>query len=769
MPSFATFLNWRLPVLIFGLIVAAAFAAGAGNLWVNSSYKVFFDETNPQRLAYETIERSYTKSDELLFVVSSVSGNMFTRDNLSALEVLTTEAWKLPRVIRVDSLINFQNSIGSVDGISVSRLVENAESLDVAQISRVRALALSEPLLKGALVSASGNVAAVSVRMQMPDDPKEYEAVNNQVVDAAYSLQERVKASNPDLVFHLVGQIPTTYAFANIAKADAGQFVPMMLGIIALTMMVMLRSLVAAVTVIFVILLSVAATMGFAGWVGYQLNQVNAAAPTIIITLAVADCMHLIVDYLERLRTTPDRVQAMTEVLSEDIAPLLMTSVTVAIGFFTLIASESPPFRQLGVIVGTGVMLTFVFTVLIVPPILTWVPLKPRQIAGSQINFAALAGRIVDRNRLWMWGALLTVAFFVAFIPKNDLNDDTVHYFGEKLPIRQAFDFTESNLAGIDSIEFSLSSGKENGIYEPHFLKHADSFAQWLRTQPNVTYVGTFTDVVKRLNRNLNSDDPAAFVIPADREQIAQIVLLYELSLPQGLDLSQLVTFDKASTRISVRLSGVQSSDLLALESAAYKWMSAEFPDAQLTGSSPSLMFAHIGQKNIDSILQGAAFGVLLIFVVMALMFRSVKFGVVAVIANTLPAAVAFGIWALIDGRVNLAVAAIFNISSGIVIDDTIHLINHYLRARRNHNQPPREAVRHAYGSVGIVVLANTLVLALGFAVFAGSDFTVNRSLGIMTAIIIVLAALYDLIMLPGLLLTAERIGSKKQLAEGVA
>ena len=476
-------------------------------------------------------------------------------------------------------------------------------------------------------------------------------------------------------------------------------------------------------------------------------------------TLAVSDSVHILLPYLEGLGQGRPRADAMQESLRVNLAPVFFTNFTTAIGFVGLNFSDSPPFLELGNIAAFGVMATMALTFTLLPGLMTLLPVKVRPGMGEEAHW-----RIVDRicefalahRRRLFWIILAVVAAFATQIPRNELNDDTVEYFEPGVPLRDALDFVEQNLTGVDAIAYELSSGEPGGINDPAFLARVEAFARWWRAQPETTHVLTFTDVIKRLNRNLHGDDPAWERLPEDRDLAAQYVLLYELSLPQGLDLNTLVNFDKSAVRLVASVNNQASRELIALEGRAKAWLDANAPGMAGPGTGVSVIFAHLSQDNIYSMMKGALVSALLISLTMILSLRSLKFGVVSLIPNLLPAAIAYGIWGLAVGQVNLAVAAVFSISSGIVIDDTIHFLSKYLRARRLMGSSPADAVRYSFSTTGAALFVNTAVLVMGFMVLTVSDFQVNSSLGLMTALIIGIALLFDLLFLPALLLRVD-------------
>jgi len=350
----------------------------------------------------------------------------------------------------------------------------------------------------------------------------------------------------------------------------------------------------------------------------------------------------------------------------------------------------------------------------------------------------------------------LLVALLVIFIPRNELNDEFIKYFDKSIDFRNDTEFATSHLTGIYTIEYSLGNGEVGGISEPEFLRDVERFADWYRQQPGVLHVNSLTDIMRRLNKNMHGDDPAWYRLPDQRDLAAQYLLLYEMSLPYGLDLNNQVDISKSATRMTVSLESISSNELLGMEKRAQQWLAENAPHMQSDGASPSVMFAYIGQRNIRSMLTGTSLALVLISLVLVVALRSLKIGLVSLIPNLAPAAMSFGLWGLLSGQVGLGLSVVTGMTLGIVVDDTVHFLSKYLRARREQGLDPQGAVRYAFHTVGIALVVTTLVLIAGFMVLAQSAFKLNADMGMLTALTIGFALLADFIFLPPLLMKVD-------------
>ena len=747
--------RYRLALFIATLVILATSILGMNKLSFTSDYRVFFDKDNPQLVAYEDIQSTFSTSDNIVFVVAPPDGNVFTRENLAAIEWLTEESWQLPYSQRVDSVTNFQHTTVADDDLIVNNLVENAHQLSDTDVLQRKEIALNETMLVHRVLSETGHVAAVDVRLAFPADQT---VALREAIAAARDLEARFNAKYSGFETHIAGLAPFNYAFEEIAQQDSEQLLPIMIGVIFLFIAIMLRSFASTLITIVVVIAGVVITMGVTGFIGIQLNNVNTVVPVIILTLAVADCVHLLTHYLRGLKSGMTKTQAMSHSIDINLKAVFLTSFTTAVGFLSMNFSASPPFRELGNMAAIGVGFTFLFSITLLPQLALWFTVRvPKTDVERSNRFNQLADYVINQRKPLFLLLLLVGMLLMAFIPKNDLNDDNVNYFSTNVPVRQAADFTEKNLSGMNLIEYSISSGKTNGIYDIEFLKKVKSFTDWFRQQPNVTHVYTYTDVIQRLNKNMHGDDPAYYKLPENRELAAQYSLLYEMSLPFGMDLNNQVDLDKSSLRITVSIYNVKAKEILAMEKTAQQWFVENAPELATPGSSPSIMFAEIGQKNIYSMLWGTFVAVLVISLTLTLSLGSWRLGILSLIPNSLPALITFGVWGLLVGEVNMGSAAVFSITLGIVVDDTVHFLSKFLRAQQEHRMGLLDAIHYAFTHVGAALLTTTVVLASGFMILAVSEFQVNSSLGIMVSLTIVMALVYDFLFLPALLIFADR------------
>ena len=749
-----TVLRYRWPVLVLALTVMLGVTAGAGFVRVTNDYRSLFDQDNPQLAALNALEETYDAANRALIAVAPGTGSVFTRETLEAVEELTEAAWTAPHATRVDSLTNFSHSRADGDELTVGPLVEDAGALADADLERISGIALDTVEIAGRLVSRDGKVAGLAITFALGENS---DAAVVEITDFLDELLDKARADHPDIAYYLTGDVPLNRAFSNATRDDLETLVPIVFAVIAAVAAALLRSVLGTAAIVAVLMFTVNTAVGFAGWIGTVFNPANSGVPIIVMTVAVAHSVHIVEAVLAGMGRGLERNEAIAESIRVNAWPVFLTSLTTAIGFLSLNASDSPPFRVLGNLVAFGVLCGFVYSLTLLPALLSVLPMRPRAPrAGRGVFFERFGAFVVARRRVLLWCSAVVAVVLVAGIPRLELTDTWTKYLSERYQFRQDTDFVIDNLTGVETLEYSLDSGAENGITEPAYLREVEALAEWFRNQPEVSHVEAFPDIMKRLNKNMHGDDPDFYRVPDDPELAAQYLLLYELSLPFGRDLNNRIDIGKTATRMTVVMRSLTSQAQRELDARAQAWMRANAPRLATEASGVSIVFAHLSQRNIESMLTGTIAAMALISLILVIVFRSPLLGLVSLVPNFIPAAMSLGLWGFMVGRVGLAGSVMTAIAFGIVVDDTIHFLTKYLEARRSGDDAP-EAVRNAFRTVGHALWTTTAVLALGFLVFASSGFEVSWALGLLVTLTIGFALLADFLLLPPLLMAVDR------------
>ena len=745
----------RWGILLGSFILVLLAGNGIRFLTFNSDLRVFFSEENPQLQTLETLEHTYTKSDHVVFVLAPKDGNIFTTENLAAVEYLTKASWQLPYSIRVDSITNYQYVRVDGDDLFVENLINRPKRLSATELEQKRALTLSEPMLVNRLISPSGQVTGVSVTILLPNESSDEVT---KVAESARKLADQVRGQFPHMRVHLTGMVMFDNAYGEVSQDVLTTLVPAMVLILLVLTALALRSMGGTFVILMVIVMSMGTGLGIAGWMGYSLNPASATAPTIILSVAAAGSIHILTSMLHQIRLGRSKDEAILESFRLNFQAIFITNATTIIGFLTMNFSDAPPFRDLGNIVALGILFAFGYSVLLLPAMLALLPFRVQLPTHSNLPPCdTLAHFVVTWRGPIFWGTIFMAIVLCMGISRIELQDDWIKHFDERFDIRTATDFASNHLTGMEVMEYSLESGISQGIHDPVYLDKVEQFANWYRRQPKVAHVTTITDTLKQLNKAMHQNDRRYDRIPERPELAAQYLLFYEMSLPFGLDLNHRINLDKSASRMTVLLRNPTTREVLDLQERAQNWLHVNAAGTLSTAASGiSTIWAHISKRNIESML-GASFGaLLLISCLLIFSLRSIKVGLVSLVPNLVPAFMTFGVWGYAIGQIGLASSVVVSLTLGIIVDDTVHFLTKYLRGRRDHHMNPSDAVRYAFHTVGTALVVTSLSLVAGFLVLTLSGFRLTWDLGLLSALTLLLALSLDFLLLPTLLMKID-------------
>ncbi len=748
-------------VFSFSLLLIVIISAGMAGLEFRSDARIFFSDENPELLELERFEEKYGRENTLIFIVSARTGDLFTPSKLKALTILTDQAWAMSHTKRVDSITNFQLVVARGDDIVIDHLYRKEDEISLPDAQALKQAAMQEPMLFGKLLSRDAKVGLVAVEFRLDDTVEGDPAFD--LTEQARKIIADFKPTQNELDVRLSGSLALDNAFGEAGANDGALLTPIMITLMLFLLWLIFRSIwvVSAITVIMVA--AIACGMGVAGMLGIPLSSPSVTAPFIILTLATADCIHLVsaVSRFRRENLDKDKSWAIQQGLKETIRPISMTSLATAVGFFSLMFSESPPFAHLGMIAGFGSFFAWGFSLTLLPVLLLILPWRVSQHRSlvPESLWIFLHGLVTRHTNKVIVTSLVLGLGLASLAVTNKLDDRYVQYFDERFDFRNDTDYMNQHIGGFYTLDYSPATDPD-GITNPEYLNQLSRFSDWLREQPEVSHVHSLADIMKTINRAMNNGDEENYVLPANKYVAAQYLWLYEMSLPIGLGLGDQMTMDKSESRMTVSLYDTSTSEMLDLVRRAEQWMDEHTPllskTAKATGTS--ILFAYIGQRNIDQMLKGTLFALLIVSVLLFFLFKSFVLGVFATLANFVPPVAALGGWALIVGEVGMAVAAIVAVTLGIVVDDTIHLIEALRRERKNKDVDHSQAILNAMKHSGPGILITTIVLVAGFSCLAVSGFQINAWMGLMTAIVIFIALVFDFLFLPSVMYKTRKL-----------
>jgi len=750
---------WRtflvLTVLLFLL------ALGAGNLQLTTDFRTYFSADNPQLQAFEKLEADFNKQDTLVLLLKPEKAEgLFAPEALSQIAELSDRAWQLPYARRVDSLTNYQRIRADQDDILVADLYAadaSPEELSATAVhaSEIAAYVLQQPALHGRLVSNDLSLTQIIVSLTLPDNDPQATA---ELVSAAKAMLADTRTDAFSV--QLLGTAVINVALAEAVERDMAALIPGSYLLIFTALFLLTRSLAGAFLSLTLTLLTVAAVFGVLGWSGATLTPVVGAVPSMIMIIVVADCLHILVSYQHALKQGLGKRQALANAQALNIKPVMITSLTTALGLLCLNFSESPPYRDLGNLVAMAALLAGVLSLSWFIALLALLPAPPAARADSGLGQWLLGFYrrfIAPAPKRVFAVAMVITLMLAAGLFKLQFNEQWYHYYDESFAVRQALETQEQQLYGVNFIQYSVAPASGGGIYSPAYMQQLQQLTQWLEQQPGVGYVDSVHRQLLEIYQKLNRDDPAYYRVPDSADAIAQSMLLYEMSLPFGMGLEERINIDKSASRLTLNLHKHTSRELVALDETLRQWAQIHTPELVLTpGTGLDMVFAQISDRNSISLFSGTLVALVLISISMMGFLRSWRLGALSLIPNILPALLAYGMWGYISGQVDLGLSIVACMSLGLVVDDSVHFLTKY-RYAREQGKTAEQAVEFAFATVGVAMLITTLVLAAGFALLVLSPFSPTWGMGALMSLTVVLAFIADIILLPLLLLLFDR------------
>lgn len=739
--------------LLCAFLLVAALFPGGQHIRADFSYRVWFAGDDPLIVEFDAFERRFGNDESTMVVMHSPSG-IFDEDSAKLLVDLTERMWKMPDVVRVDSLANFNWVHADGDDILVERLLPDDEPLTAAFLEQRRAAALGHETLPGWLISEDGRTTVLFATLKPALDSALDHSVS---VEAMKGLVAELQAG--DHVFHLTGGGPLSYFFKTTSTSDLQRLLPIVFGLTIVFLVVMFRRAAGVALPLVVVLLSVFGTMVTTGWLRIPLSNMTTILPQVVMAIAIADSVHILVNYFRGLSSGLERKEAARYTLKKNLQPTVLTTMSTMAGFLSFSTASVQPIAHLGVLAAIGTLLAWVFTYLVLGPLTVLLPLKAR---GPKIDdlYAAspLSNRMADRligSRVPITAAAgLLTAVAIGFAIKSEVNSDPYKYFAAGTPLRVASDFIEAHVGGSLATEMVIDSGSPEGIKDPTFMKSVERYQAWIEAKPFVSKATSIVDIIKSMHRSFNAGDQAFYTVPDDRRAIAELNMLYTMGLPQGMNINDRVALKNDAIRLTSFWTIHDSKTVLAAIDEIVAKASDFGLEAHITGKGQ--LWQRMNPYVVRSFVVSLITAIVLMSMLLIVAFKSVELGLLAMVPNGVPLILGAGLLAALGKPLDVGTVVVFSVCLGIAVDDTVHFLSNYGRLREQ-GRTARDAIAQVFTHTMPALVTTTVVLVTGFGAFAFATFMPNQWFGIMVATILSFALVADAVLLPALLTTRRR------------
>ncbi len=730
-------------------LVTILMASQLKHLEFEGSYRIWFDKDSQILKNYDDF-RSIFGNDDAVTIIFRDDNGIMNPKALHVIDNITQKLWTTKYIARADSLTNYQYVHADPeypDDVLVEDFIDDIDALSSEQLVEKARIIQTEDTAVHRLISEDGKTTMIVGRMtpKAGDDPMV-------AANLKASVEEIVAAeAGSGYKFHLGGGPVLNMAFINLGQHDAATFTPLVLLIAMILLWIIFRRPSGMLLSISVVIFTFLIVLSVQVLLGYKMNNFTANIPVFVVAIGIADAMHLFWIYLIGRRKGMDNHEAIHYSVNKNFLPILLTSLTTAAGFASLGISHVIPIRTLGIATANAALLAFVLTILFVPAVLAIInpKVKEKELKKAQERspFAhSYAQWIIQHDtKILAFSSLLfiVIGLGIAFV-KMDSN--TVRYFSKDVEFRKTVEFMEKSLTGPMSYELVVDSGKKDGIKVPEFMKTVEKFQnEFKETYPAVRHVASLLDIVKTFNEVMNNSKS----VPDNNQLIAQYLLLYSLSLPQGMEINDRMDVNEQLLRVTALVNIVDTSLDLEMIQWAEDWWKTTPYTAHISGQTA--MFAHMQSDVTDTLVQSILLAIGSVSLMMMFIFRNLRMIPLFIVPNVLPIALVVGAMGWLGMTIDMGVAISGAIIIGVAVDDTIHFLVKYREARKR-GDDMQTSLEYVMQYAGSAIIFTTIILSAAFLVFSFSQFLPNVHFGIVTAMALVIAVMVDLLMLPAIL-----------------
>jgi predicted RND superfamily exporter protein len=753
----STIIHLRIPIILVTLLVTVWLGSYIPGIKFDSSSKGSIPHGDPEHAFFkETIETFGNDQVSVVVVDLPEEGGIFNRSTLEKIDRITGTIRKLEGVEDVISLMNARYLTGAEELLHTPRVIP-AIPEDQEEMDELREFVLGNDLFLKTLVSSDGQAAAINIFVH---DYPDSELI---ALDIDGKIKKILDEERDPENLHYAGMTYTRRVIISTMHRDLQVFVPLTLALITIVLLLTFRSFRGVILPLLTVAISTICTMGILGVIDKPMSLVMTILPPLLIAIGSSYSIHVVTHFNNYLREGHDNRESALLALQDLLFPMSMTAFTTVVGFGSLAVNKIPNISSMGFFAVVGIAITFIIAVTLLPSILSLMKIRVKlaRKGSSADRIDGLLGWLAgfnERRRVWvatitvlvvgisLWG-LLTV--------KIDTNFH--EYFDEKSEIRQTTEIISEKLAGASTF-FLVVDGKDpDSMKRPELLKSVDRIQQYMEELPGVDKTVSIVGHVKRLHSALNYDDPDSLIVPADEGIIEEELLLFSISNDPAA-IERYVNGDFSQMTVFARTNLIGSSEILEALEKISDYAKKELPPgyiAKPTGTAVVLTYATeaVARGQRDSLV----LALVIIFIVMTILFRSLRIGLLSMVPNAIPILLVFGMMGWSGTTLNVGTSIIACMAIGISVDDTIHFMTHFGRRMRKEGDRKR-AAEDSVRAVGRPLIYTSLTLFFGFLILSLSDFKMISSVGFLTGTTMLTALGADLVLLPMILISSKSI-----------
>ena len=786
----------RLKTLALMACLVGIFISQIPKITIDTSTEGFLHEDDPTLVSYNAFRDQFGR-DEVI-IVALKPPDVFDRTFLTQLKALHRELEdSVPYIDDITSLVNARNTRGQGDELIVEDLMERWPGTD-ALMATLKQRVHSNAMYRNLLISEDGRFTTIVIRThslsstgqktdvlegfgddieiqtqaEKTEDAKPAYLTDAENSEAVVAVKRIIKKyETPDLEIFIAGSPVVTHFLKQAMMKDMRKFMALALVTIAILLFIMFRRISGVLFPLLVVLSTLLSTIGIMAMAGAAIKVPTQILPSFLMAVCVGASVHVLAIFYHRLRTSPDKKQAITYALGHSGLAIVMTSVTTASGLLSFARAEVAPIADIGIFAGIGVLLSLLYTLVMLPALVALFPIKAKPIETSGISRSPLSDRLLT----WIAGISTTRPYAVlgvsgiimiasvAGASAIRFSHNPLIWFPKDNEIRIATEEIDRELRGSMSLEVVIDTGRENGLYDPALLNRIEEASAYAET---MTFDGLFagkawslTTIIKEIHQALNENRQAYYTIPDKKDLVAQEFLLFENSGSDDLEDFVDSRFSKARLIIKAPFDdAVKYGKFLAMGETYFK---KQLPDVDITLTGMMTLLSRTLSNAIMSLAKSYVTALCVITVLMVLLIGRVRIGLLSMIPNLAPILLTLGIMGALSIPMDLFTMMVGSIAIGLAVDDTIHFMHNFRRYYEESGDPVR-AVHNTMQTTGRAMLVTSIVLSIGFFIFTFASMNNLFNFGILTAFTITMALLSDYFIAPALMVAINKKMERK-------
>ena len=734
-------------VLSAVLIITAVLAFQLPNTSLDYNFEDFFPADDEESQFFYAHRALFESDNDFILVAVENDGSIFDTTFIRKVKNYSEELEKLPYVKFTRDITHEKEQFIYSGGMTGSRPYINFEDID---LKRDSAQIYENKELINTLVNKSGDALSIFIR----HEDLLSKAKSDELVEGLQKISTEYDFKRVRFAGRTIGQL----FYIDTMTNEMAFYVGLSMVLVVVFLLIAFRSAWGLLVPQVVVVGSMIWIVGFMALINEPINIILIILPSIMFVVSMSDVIHLVSKYFELIREGHPKFEAIKVSLKEIGMATFLTSVTTAIGFFSLVFVNVKPIQTFGIYVGLGVLMAFIITICTLP-FLFYHTKIPKVAMRRDRNFwrpiMERAFLFTLKNRKWLpWFGIVVIGIFsygaTLIISNNYIMDD----MDPKTAIKQDFDYFDEKFGGIRPFELSIElEDTSHSIWDKEILQEIEKVENYLSNDYGVDIKNSLVQSIRVLNRASSAGDTNNFNVPNSSRKIRSYKRMLKIA-DQGNFLKSVLDSTETITRVSGTIADwgniKTQSENRALKEYVRDSINTQKIDVTLTGS------AHLLDKNMSymsaSLVQGLSFAILAVAIIMGLLYRSGRMVIISIIPNIIPLVIIAGVMGFAGINLKITTAIVFTISFGIAIDDTIHFLSKF-KLELNKGKPKIYALKRTYISTGKAIVLTSAILISGFLLLLMSSFMGTFYMGLMICITLLVAVLADLFILPILLI----------------